>query len=199
MDSYCIPSTIGDVNIASFFDLNSYEEWAYDLREGWPVLLVSVFAAIFLAIIFFVLLRCCTGPIIWIFIIIGIVGMLAIGILCILQAKGKISADVVSQQLSQFGYDTLIIAGSCLIGASVLLALLVFCLRSRINIGAKAVELGAMFLISNCFLVILPVVQGFLIIMALAAFVAGGVSLLSFGDFSFPNNQPFPNLSFNGG
>ena len=179
--------------------MDSYEEWAYDLREGWPVLLVAVFAAIVLALVFFVLVRLCAGPIIWIFIVLGILGMLAIGIIFLLQAKGIITADVVSQQLSQFSYDTLIIAGSCLIGASVLLALLVICLRTRISIGAKAVELGSMFLISNCFLVILPVIQGFLIIMALAGFIAGGVSLLSFGDFSFPNNQPFPNLSFNGG
>ena len=179
--------------------MDAYEEWAYDLREGWPVLLTAVFASIVLALVFFLLVRCCAGPIIWIFIVLAIILMLTIGILFILQAKGTISADVFSPQLSQFSYDTLIIAGSILIGASVLMALLVFCLRSRISLGAKAVELGSMFLLSNCFLVILPVIQGFLIILALAGFVAGGVSLLSFGDFSFPNNQPFPNLNFNGG
>jgi hypothetical protein len=56
-----------------------------------------------------------------------------------------------------------------------------------------------MFLLNNCFLVILPVLEGALIILALAGFIAGGVSLLSLGDFSFPDNQPFPNLAFNGG
>ena len=125
--------------------------------------------------------------------------MLTIGIFCILEAKGVVVSDFVSQNLSSFSYDTLIIAGSCLIGGSVLLVLLVICLRTRISIGAKAVELGAMFLLSNCFLVILPITQGFIIILALAGFIAGGVSLLSLGDFSFPNNQAFPSISLTSG
>jgi len=190
---------VSDVNLSTIFDLDSYEQWAYDLREGWPVLLVAVFAAILLSLLFFVLVRICAGPIIWISIILAILGMLAVGIFFILEAKGVIISDFVSSNLSQFNYDTLIIAGSCLIAGSVLLALLVICLRTRISVGAKAVELGGMFLLNNCFLVVLPITQGFIIIFALAGFLAGAISLLSLGDFSFPSNRPFPLISLDSG
>ena len=194
-----MPSAVSDVNLSTLFNLDSYEQWAYDLREGWPVVLVAVFAAILLSLIFFLLVRICTGPIIWIAIVLAILGMLTIGIFCILEAKGVVVSDFISTNLSQFNYDTLIIAGSCLIAGSVLLTLLVICLCRRIMVGAKAVELGGMFLLNNCFLVILPITQGFILIITLAGFVAGGISLLSLGDFSFPNNRPLPNISLNGG
>lgn len=200
LESYCIPNSVGDnINIETIFNFDSYEQWAYELREGWPVLAVAVLAAIILSLLFFVFVRLCTGPVIWISIILCILGMLTAGIFFLLEAKGVVTADFVTQNLSSFSYNTLIIAGSCLIVASVLLTLLVICLRSRIAIGAKAVELGAMFLLSNCFLVILPVTQGFIIILALAGLVAGGIAILSMGDFSFPNNSAVPTISLNEG
>ena len=125
--------------------------------------------------------------------------MLTVGIFCILEAKGVVVSDFVTNNLSQFSYDTLIIAGSCFIAGSVLLALLVCCLRSRIAIGAKAVQLGSMFILNNCFLVILPITQGCFVIITLAGFIAGGISLLSLGTYSFPNDQPFPSIALSGG
>ncbi|MCB0371069.1 MAG: hypothetical protein KDD45_17035 [Bdellovibrionales bacterium] len=86
-----------------------------------------------------------------------------------------------------------------MIAGGALLALLAICLRSRISMGAKAVELGSMFLLANCFLVILPITQGILIILAFAGLVAGGVSLYSLGDFSFPNHAALPDIYLQGG
>lgn len=160
---------------------------------------MAALAAIILSLLFFVFVRLCTGPIIWLSIIVAVLGMLAIGILFLLQAKGIIVSDFISQNLSNFSYDTLIIAGSCLIVGSVLLALLAICLRSRISLGAKAVELGSMFLLSNCYLVILPVTQGILIIGALAGLISGAVGLYSNGDFSFPNSSAFPSIALSPG
>jgi hypothetical protein len=200
LDNYCIPDTIGDgINIEVIFNFNSYEKWAYDLREGWIVLLVAALAAIVLSLMFFVFVRLCTGPIIWLSIIVAVLGMLTVGIFFLLQAKGIVVSDFISQNLSTFSYDTLIIAGSCLIVGSVLLALMAICLRSRISLGAKAVELGSMFLLSNCYLVILPITQGILIILALGGLIAGAVGLYSLGDFSFPNNAAFPDIYLTGG
>ena len=200
LDNYCIPDNIGDgINIEVIFNFNSYETWAYDLREGWIVLLVAALAAIVLSLMFFVFVRLCTGPIIWLSIIVGVLGMLTVGIFFLLQAKGIVVSDFISQNLSSFSYDTLIIAGSCLIVGSVLLALMAICLRSRISLGAKAVELGSMFLLSNCYLVILPITQGILIIGALGGLIAGAVGLYSLGDFSFPNNAAFPDIYLTGG
>jgi len=200
LDHYCIPNTIGsDINLEVIFNFNSYEKWAYDLREGWVVLLVAVLAAIVLSLMFFVFVRLCTGPIIWLSIIVAVLGMLTVGIFFLLQAKGIVVSDFISQNLDSFSYDTLIIAGSCLIVGSVLLALLAICLRSRIAMGAKAVELGSMFLLSNCYLVILPITQGILIVFSLAGLIAGAIGLYSLGDPSYPNNAAFPDIAVSGG
>ena len=110
-----------------------------------------------LSLIFFVFVRCCAGPIIWIFITLFLLCMLTLGIFFILEAKGVVIDDYITNTLSSFSYDTLIIAGSILIGLSVLFTILVCCMRSRISTGAKAVELGSIFLLENCCLVILPI------------------------------------------
>jgi hypothetical protein len=198
LETYCIPNTIGqDINLGSVFDLNSFENWAYDLGQGWIVLAVSVGAAVLLSLLFFVFVRLCTGPIIWLTISLCVLGMLTVGVFFILQAKGVVVSDFITQNLSTLSYNTLIIVGSCLLGGAVLLALLVLCLRSRIAMGAKAVELGSMFLLENCLLVVLPVSQGLLIILALAGLIAGAGALYSLGDFGFPNGAALPEVYIN--
>ena len=58
--------------------------------------------------------------------------------------------------------------------------------------GANAVKLGSLFITENCCLVMLPIFQGFLIILTLIALLAGGFSIYSDGSFSFPNNAAVP-------
>jgi len=119
--------------------LDSIGTWIYDLQTGWAVLVAAAGAAIVLSIIFFLFVRCCAGPIIWLAIIILIGGMITVGVFFILEAKGVTVPDFIASSLSTISYDTLIIVGSSLIGGAVLVLLIVICLRSRISMGAKAV------------------------------------------------------------
>lgn len=182
LDTYCIPSNLGNnVNVESLFNLNVFEEWTYDLQKGYVVLILAVVAAVVLSLLFFVFVRCCAGPIIWLAIFICNAGLITIGVFFILQAKGITVPDFVSKQISTISYDTLIIVGSCLLGGAVLLSLLAFCMRSRIAMGVKAVELGSIFLLQNCGLAILPVTQVILVAAAVAAIIFGAASLYSLG------------------
>lgn len=148
LDYYCIPSEVGtDINLESIFNLSAFENWIYDLQEGWIVLVAAAGAGILLSLLFFVFVRCCAGPIIWLAIFICNAGLITIGVFFILQAKGVTVPDFVHNQLSTLSYDTLIIVGSCLIGGAVLLSILAICLKSRISMGVKAVELGSIFLL----------------------------------------------------
>lgn len=84
---YCIPDIVfGQVNIQSIFSFNldSIGTWIYDLQTGWAVLVAAAGAAIVLSIIFFLFVRCCAGPIIWLAIILFIGGMITIGVFFIL-------------------------------------------------------------------------------------------------------------------
>lgn len=156
------------------------------------MLILAAVAGVVLSLFFFAFVRCCAGPIIWMAIFVCIAGMMTIGVFFILQAKGITVADFVSQQLSTISYDTLIIVGSCLIGGSVLLSLLAFCLRSRIAMGVKAVQLGSLFLLQNCGLAILPVTQVILVAATVAAIIFGAASIYSLGEFAFPQRDAFP-------
>lgn len=194
-----MPNSVSDINIESVFSPNAYESWVYDLQTAWVVVIVAAVAAVLLSLLFFIFVRICTGPIIWLAITITILGMITIGVFFILQAKGVTVSTFISDRLSSFTYDTLIIIGSILIAAALILLLLVICLRSRLSMGAKAVELGSIFLFENCCLAFLPISQIVLIVLALVAMVFGGGYLYSNGTFSFPNNDTFPSVSLDSG
>ena len=54
------------------------------------VLVLAALAAMILSLLFYVFVRCCTGTVIWVTIIVGIAGMLTVGVFFILQAKGVV-------------------------------------------------------------------------------------------------------------
>ena len=99
-----------------------------------------------LSVFYFLVVRCCAGPMVWLAIIVFIGGMTTIGVFFILQAKGITVSAFISENLPIASQNTLIVVGSSLLGASVLVLLLVICMKSRIAMGAKAVELGSIFL-----------------------------------------------------
>lgn len=155
------------------------------------MLVAAAVAAMLLSMIFFLVVRCCTGPIIWLAITIFIGGMITIGVFFILEAEGVTVPEFVADTLSTLSYDTLIIVGSCLLGASVLVLILVICMRGRIAMGAKAVELGSIFLFENCCLVILPITQALLVFGVFVALVVGEGFLYSTGTLNLSNNLAF--------
>ena len=139
-DYYCLPTTtINNQDIWESLNQNVINAWAYDLHHGWVILLLSAFAAMAASIFFLLVVRCCTGLIIWIFIIISVIGMELVGILFILQAKGITVSSFVSTSFSTTSYNSLIIIGSGLIIFGAILALVVICMRSRIALGSKSV------------------------------------------------------------
>jgi hypothetical protein len=184
-----------NINIEVYFNFNAFEQWGFELREGWPILVVAIFASIILAVIFLFLLRCCAVPIIWLFIVIGVLSMLLIGIYFILTARGVVISTFLEANLSQFSFDSMLTVGIILIGVAVLMGLIVICLSSRITMGANAVKLGSVFLVENCCLVILPITQAFVVIAILVGLIAGAVSLYARGTFTFNNYSAFPDVT----
>lgn len=84
LDIYCVPTDVSKVSIESIFQTTSYEAWVYDLQTGWVVLLLAAGAAIILSLMFFVFVRICAGPIIWLAIVIAIGGIFVIGLFFVL-------------------------------------------------------------------------------------------------------------------
>ncbi len=156
------------------------------------VLVGAGVAAMISSLLFLVFIRCCAGIVIWFFIFVAVAGLETVGILFILEAKGVKISSFISDNLSTLSYNSLIIIGSGMIAAGVLIAILTICLRSKIALGSKSVELGAIFLFENCCFILLPISQAIFIVSGLAAIIVGGIYLYSIGNLSFPDNIAFP-------
>ena len=144
------------------------------------------------------LVRCCALAVIWVSIVLAVGGMIVIGIFFILTAKGIVIDGYIWDRLSDFSYDALIIVGSILLGMAFFLLILVICLHSRIVMGARAVELGAIFLFDNFCMVLMPVTLSFLAHILIIAVVIGAGYLYSLGKISFPGHQAFPHIVLDG-
>ena len=193
LNNYCVPTgTTNFQDISQMVNTNLFRAWALDLSQGWMVLVGAGIAAILASMAFLIFVRCCTGIVIWITISVCILGMEVIGVFFILEAKGVKVSSFISDSLSTMTYNSLIIIGSGMIVAGVLLAIFTICLRSRIALGAKSVELGAMFLLENCGVILLPITQALFILAGIAAIIVGGSYLYSLGSFTFPDNSAFP-------
>lgn len=156
------------------------------------VLVGAGVAAMIASLFFLVFIRCCAGVVIWFFIFVTVAGLEVVGIFFILEAKGVKISSFISDNLTTLSYNSLIIIGSGMIAAGVLIALLTICLRSKIALGSKSVELGAIFLFENCCFIILPISQAIFIIAGLGAIIVGGIYLYSLGTLSLPDNIAFP-------
>lgn len=168
--------------MSDYFSSKIITVWAFDLLNGWPVLVGSFVVSIVMSIIFLLIIRCCVTVLIWIFIVIAFIGLELIGILFILEAKGiNISAKLSETIISTLSYDTLLIVGIVLIVIGVLFLLLVICLRTKIMLGSKAVEIGTIFLFENCYMIILPLTQAIFIMSTFGATIIGGLYLYSLG------------------
>jgi hypothetical protein len=195
-DYYCVP--IGSTNsqdIAQIINTNVFSAWALDLSKGWLVLASAAVVAMLASMVFLIFVRCCTGIVIWLAIIVCVAGMEVVGIFFILEAKGVNISSFVSDSLSKLTQNSLLIIGSSMIVAGVIVALLAICLRSRIALGSKSVELGAIFLLENCCIILLPITQAIFIAAGLAAIIVGGTYLYSLGNFTFPDYSAFPVIS----
>lgn len=138
--NYCVPTfTVNNQDISQAFNSNAFTAWAVDLQRGWMVLVGAAVIAMVASLLFLLVIRCCSGGIIWISIFICIVGLELVGILFILQAKGISINQFVTDNISTISYNSLIIIGSGFIVGGVLFALIVACLRSRIALGSKSV------------------------------------------------------------
>jgi hypothetical protein len=183
---------VNSQDLSQSFNKNVFSAWAVDMQRGWMVLAAAAGIAMVASLLFLLVIRCCSGAIIWVSIFICVGGLELIGILFVLQAKGTTINSYVSQNISRLSYDSLLIIGSGFIGGGVIMALIVCCLRSRIALGSKSVELGAIFLFENCCVIMLPITQAIFVAAGLGAIIIGGVYLYSLGDFTFPDNVAFP-------
>jgi len=138
--NYCIPTLVIDnQDLAQAFNSNLLSAWAIDMQRGWMVLAAAAVISMVASLLFLLVIRCCSGTIIWVSIFICVAGLELIGIMFILEAKGISINNYITENLTKLSYNSMIIVGSGFIAGGVLIALISCCLRSRIALGSKSV------------------------------------------------------------
>lgn len=81
----CVPDASG---ISIFFSSDAMAVWAYDVQMGYPILIAAALFSMAASLLFLVVVRCCTGVVIWLAIAGSIGGSFAVGLLYILESQG---------------------------------------------------------------------------------------------------------------
>lgn len=116
------------------------------MSVGWLILVVVSVSAVLLSVLFFLMVKWCPAVTIWSFMFVFMGGMVTLGFFFLLQSKGVAIPRFIAQSIVSIPSNTLTIVGGCLIAAGLLALLLAICLRHRIAIGTKTLQLGSIFL-----------------------------------------------------
>lgn len=154
-------------------------------------MIAASIVAIIASLLFLLFVRCCAGIVIWIVIFIAIVSLLGVGVLFILESQGIKIAAVVDFALATLSQNSMIIIGSVCLAFGVLMLLIVCCLRRKISMGSKSVEMAAIYLVETCYIALVPLIQAILIVGALAGIIVGAIYIYSNGTMYFVNNDAF--------
>ncbi len=129
--------------------------------EGWKLILLAIPISIALALIIMIIVRFTAGCFVYILIFLCIGTLVVFGIYIYTQPVG---GTIGSTALFQNQTARTIVSILCFALAA---AILVFfcCFKSRINLASKIVEVSAVFVAKNCYIVLIPLIM-FLVTLA---------------------------------
>ncbi len=129
---FCMPDVTGSVTQVINFSILT--QVFADIKISYLVLLGALAAAFLLGFIYFGLMRCCAGVLVWLSLTVFILGTLAVGVYMYMYTKGIKLIDV-PFDLSTYSATNLQITSYVLWGVSVLTVVLVICCWNRIRLG----------------------------------------------------------------
>lgn len=129
--------------------------------EGWKLILLAIPISIVLALIIMIIVRFTAGCFVYILIFLCIGTLVVFGIYIYTQPVG---GTIGSTALFQNQTGRTVVSILCFAFAA---AILVFfcCFKSRINLASKIVEVSAVFVAKNCYIVLIPLIM-FLVTLA---------------------------------
>lgn len=176
MNTACLPtSDTLKSEVASA--LGGSAESFSSILENYVLIILSLPIAIVLALIIMLFVRCTAGCFIYLLIIATVSVLIAFGVYLIMGTK--VSPD--SQPI--FASDTtriLVAVGVFLL--AVLIIIMVCCFRKRLSLASSIVKVSATFVSSNCFIVLLPILLFFVMILFIALWILEGLGYYSLGN-----------------
>jgi hypothetical protein len=163
------------------------------LAFGWKLILISIPIAIVLAIFVMILIRCLASVFIYalIFLLVGI--LITFGVYVWTQpVGGAVGTTSLFQNSAARAIVSII---SFLLAFAVVL--FVCCYRSRIRLASKIVEVSAVYVAKNCFILVVPLVMFVTTLALLALWVVEALGYYSLGTPVACSPQCLPFQHFN--
>ena len=179
----CVPSAkdITDT-VLSNIDLTYFEEALEEIQNAWPAFIVATFVSLIVCVIFYFLLQCCAGIIIWITIIGSVIGLAGFGGFSWVQ-RNRLN-DLGDNDAGK-RYE--IIAICCWVGSG-LFVLVALCLCSQINLAIKMIKGSAQFVRSRLTVFLVPIIHTFLVFIFIAWWLISFLMVFSVGEVVYNNN-----------
>ena len=183
LDRYCLPDSNRYIEL--FFDASGADklgQYLADLYLSWKVLLISVFVALVLALIYMLIIRLCAAIVIWVTLIAYIVFLAVIGYLFYNEYTNAIDDG------EQLNYLVCAILIWCFDG---LFLLMIFCMYNDIQMSIAIIVASAKFIFSNFFILLLPPIAIIITAGYLVYWIASTLYVYSIGDITQDNGTPF--------
>jgi choline transporter-like protein 2/4/5 len=134
------------------------------LMQNYTLILLALPIAIILSLVFMLFIRLTAGCFIYLLIILSVATLVAFGVYILTQNTNPDDGSI-----SVFDSPTgkVVVAVICFILA-ILIIVMMFCFRKRINLASSIVKVSARFVASNCGIVLIPI----LLFIVMVAFLA---------------------------
>ena len=127
-----------------------------------------------MAVAVMILVRFTACCFVYILILLAVGGLVGLGAFLITQNTGASSALINNEKLRM-------VVGILLIVLGALVLVLMCCLRNRISLASKIVEVAAVFVAKNCIVVFLPLLLFFITLLFIALWVVEALGYYSLG------------------
>jgi hypothetical protein len=131
---YCSPDPSAVTQNVTQFSTADLTQSVQDTKNAYLVLIGAIAAAFILGLIYYFMLKCCAGVLIWMSILSFIIGLIAVGIYMFLYTYG-IEIVKVPWNMSAFNKQNMQIVSGVMWGVAVLTIILAIVLYKTIKIG----------------------------------------------------------------
>lgn len=185
---YCLPDA--KEAIERFFDAAGADklgQYLSDLYSAWKVLLLAVLFGFVFSLVYMILIRCCAKVLVWITFLAFIVLLAVLGYLFFRKYQDAIDEG------DELNYLVLAILFWSFDG---LFLLLIFCCYDEIQSALAVITAAAVFVFSNFFVLLVPIIAIVISCGLIAYFIATLVFIYSIGDKQQYGNTPFSSVDW---
>lgn len=147
---------------------NLYSTFISDIRNGYPLLLISVGITLIFSFLVFVFLQCCAKCVVWCILILAILLFLIIGIISLYYGIKYYRNILVSDKTSS---TILIIFAICVLVIALFVLLIAMGLRKRISFAAIIIHESSRTIRYNCCIMVVPVVYALLFLIGVVLLI----------------------------